>query len=292
MHSGRNLLMCIGFFGKMTDNSNTRFKLQIKDVVEVMGNKGIKLIKPIKINPEEYAGLEWKLGDFKEKEALIPDAHLIYTNSKGEPSIRFTDYNYEAQKDLEEESIIEEMPLTGMNIEVILEEDYAVDLAIEKAKEICKNNKNRLFTCKGCKLKDLNLEQTISHFKICEQRTDNKGYRLEKNLQDKLEKSNNIMTQIQDDNSEISELESILSQKELMETTSSSSPFQRTNEQGYTADNSTGNIPRRRLYRQGDTPIIEVKPMGKRMPIEEPIILQEGGSKGKILNIAAHDPQR
>ena len=88
-----------------------------------------------------------------------------------------------------------------MNIEIILEEDFAVDLAIEKAKEICKNNKNRLFTCKGCKLKDLNLEQTISHFKICEQRTDNKGYRLEKTLQDKLEKSNNIMTQIQDNDS-------------------------------------------------------------------------------------------
>ena len=100
------------------------------------------------------------------------------------------------------------------------------------------------------------------------------------------------MTEIQDNDSEISELESILSQKELMETTSSSSPFQRTNEQGYTADNSTWNIPRRRVYRQGDTPITEVKPMGKRMPIEEPIILQEGGSKGKILNIAAHDPQR
>ena len=34
------------------------------------------------------------------------------------------------------------------------------------------------------------------------------------------------MTQIQDNYSEISDLESILSQKELMETTSSSSPFQ------------------------------------------------------------------
>ena len=97
------------------------------------------------------------------------------------------------------------------------------------------------------------------------------------------------MTQILDNDSEISELESILSQKELMETASSSSAFQRTNEQGYTADNSTGNIPRRIVYRQGDTPIIEVKPMGKRMPIEEPIILQEGGSKGKLLNIAAHN---
>ena len=71
-----------------------------------------------------------------------------------------------------------------MNIEIILEED----LAIEKAKEINKNHKNSRFTCKWCKLKDLNLEQTISHFKTCEQITDNKGYRLEKNLQGKLEK--------------------------------------------------------------------------------------------------------
>ena len=58
MQNGKNLLMCIGFLGKTTDNSNTRFKLQIKDVVELMENKGIKLVKPIKINPEEYAKLD------------------------------------------------------------------------------------------------------------------------------------------------------------------------------------------------------------------------------------------
>ena len=27
------------------------------------------------------------------------------------------------------------------------------------------------------------------------------------------------------------------------------------------------------------------------MPIEEPIRLQDGGNKGKILNLPAHDPQ-
>lgn len=52
-----------------------------------MGNKGIKLVKPIKINPEEYAVLDWKLDDFKKRKSLIPDAHLMYINSKGEPSI-------------------------------------------------------------------------------------------------------------------------------------------------------------------------------------------------------------
>ena len=66
----------------------------------------------------------------KEKEALILDAHLIYKNSKGEPSIRFTDYNYEAQKDFEEESIVEEIPLEGINIEMILEEDKEISKII------------------------------------------------------------------------------------------------------------------------------------------------------------------
>lgn len=33
-----------------------------------------------------------------------------------------------------------------------------------------------------------------------------------------------------------------------------------------------------------------IKPMGRRMPIEEPIRFQEGGGKGKILNVAAQDP--
>ncbi|CAN4125222.1 unnamed protein product [Withania somnifera] len=49
MDIGKNLLICIGFIGKMALNSNTRFKIKIDDVVELMGNKGIRLIKPIKI---------------------------------------------------------------------------------------------------------------------------------------------------------------------------------------------------------------------------------------------------
>ncbi|CAN4081201.1 unnamed protein product [Withania somnifera] len=77
-----------------------------------------------------------------------------------------------------------------------------------------------------------------------------------------------------------------------MESTSST-PFQRTT-QAHTVDTSTGNIPRRRIWRTDPNEEIKtdnIRPMGRRMPIEEPIRLQEGGSKGKILNVAAHDPQ-
>lgn len=73
----------------------------------------------------------------------------------------------------------------------------------------------------------------------------------------------------------------------------SSIPFQRT-AQTHTVDTSIGNVPRRRIFRinlEEEIRQENIKPMGRRMPIEEPIRLQEGENKGKILNVAAHDPQ-
>lgn len=72
---------------------------------------------------------------------------------------------------------------------------------------------------------------------------------------------------------------------------SSSSPFQRTVYQ-HIVDTIMGNVPRRREFRVNPEVVIEnVRPMGKRMPIEEHIQLKEGGSEEKILNIVAHDLQ-
>lgn len=55
---------------------------------------------------------------------------------------------------------------------------------------------------------------------------------------------------------------------------------------------STRNLPRHRVYRINlDVQTENIKPKERRMPIKEPIKLQERGNKGKILNIAACDPQ-
>ncbi|KAG5608537.1 hypothetical protein H5410_019818 [Solanum commersonii] len=240
MSSGNNLLMCTGFIGKIASKSNTRFRLKVEDVVEVMENKGIKLIKPIKINPEEYVGLEWNLENLNKKKVLTPDSHLMYTNTKGETSIRFTDYNYSNQTNLEEELELEELEEKKefMNVEII-QEGYEVDEALQEAER-----------------------------------------------REEYENLEKILENLYDSDDEI-ERNSIISQKELMESTSSSaSPFQRT-AQPHTIDTSIGNVPRRRVFRVNpDTVTENVRPMGRRMPIEEPIRLQEGGSKGKILNIA------
>ncbi|WMV54642.1 hypothetical protein MTR67_048027, partial [Solanum verrucosum] len=102
------------------------------------GNKGIKLIKPIKINPEEYAGLEWNLEQFNKKKVLMPESHLMYTNTKGETSIRFTNYNYSNQTNLEEELELEEEK-EFMNVEII-QEGYEVDEALQEAERRYNNN--------------------------------------------------------------------------------------------------------------------------------------------------------
>jgi hypothetical protein len=93
-YSGDNLLLCIGFLGKLSENSNSKFKVKLVDVVELMGNRGIKLIKPLKYDPEELAGLEWNLDCFTKGSILVPETDNMYTNSKGETSIRFADYNF------------------------------------------------------------------------------------------------------------------------------------------------------------------------------------------------------
>ncbi|KAG5606900.1 hypothetical protein H5410_028392 [Solanum commersonii] len=217
MNCGNNLLVCVGFIGKLATNNSSRFKIKIDDAVGIMGNKGIKLMNPLKINSEEYAGREWNLEKFCKKEVLRPNDHLTYTNTKGETSIRFTDYKYTDQKEIDEE----------------LEDNEST----------------------------INME-------------DNYGYRQKEDTQ------------------EASDDETTRSLKEFMETvSSSSSPFEKTTSIT-PVEYTIGNLPRHRVYRQDPTTKPEmVKSIGIRMPIETLIKLQDGGDRGKILNITAHDPQ-
>lgn len=53
---------------------------------------------------------------------------------------------------------------------------------------------------------------------------------------------------------------------------------------------NTETIPRRREYRVYlEIAIENIESVGKRLPIKESIRLQEGGNKGKTLNITTHD---
>ncbi|KAG5590096.1 hypothetical protein H5410_040610 [Solanum commersonii] len=214
MNCENNLLVCVGFIGKLATNSNSRFKIKIDDAVGIMGNKGIKLMNPLKINSKEYAGRDWNLEKICKKEVLRPNDHLTYTNTKGETSIRFTDYKYKDKKEIDE---------------------------------------------------DLENNESTINMEVYRQN---------------------------EDTQEESDDETTRSLKEFMETaSSSSSPFQKTTPitpVEYTIDN----LPRHRVYRQDPATEPEmIRPIEKRMPIEALIKLQDGGDRGKILIIAAHDPQ-
>ncbi|WMV43067.1 hypothetical protein MTR67_036452 [Solanum verrucosum] len=234
-----------------------------------MGNKGIKLMKPLKTSSEEDAGREWNLEKFCKKKVLRPNDHLTYTNNKGETSIRFTDYIYTDQKEIDEDLEDNESTINmeGMNIQINEEEDYKVDLSIAKAKEIHQANTTTLFKCKGCKLGKIEFSTVEKHFKEGKFRTDNYRYRQEKDTQEE------------------SDDETTRRLKEFMEiASSSSSPFQKPTPIT-PVEYTIGNLPRHRVFRQDQATEPEmVRPIGIRMSIEAPIKLQDGGDRGKILN--------
>ena len=87
-----NLLVCIGFVGKLTNSSRTKYKLDFTETRNILGSKGIQCIEATQYNPETYAGLEWKLGNLLQKQTLAPTKNLMHEDEKGRLSIRFGGY--------------------------------------------------------------------------------------------------------------------------------------------------------------------------------------------------------
>lgn len=97
----------------------------------------------------------------------------MYTNIKGETSIRFTNYSYSNHKDLYNEI---ELESEMMNAKMI-EEGYEVDEALKEAENKYKENKSITFKYKGCKTGNSDITKVEKYFKTCEYRTNNLGYR-------------------------------------------------------------------------------------------------------------------
>lgn len=56
-YEGNNLVISIGTLGKMSTSSSMKYKVNIDKIIKVIASKGIKMIEPQKINPNELAGL-------------------------------------------------------------------------------------------------------------------------------------------------------------------------------------------------------------------------------------------
>ena len=68
--TGENFMINIGFLGRTTTGSNTKYKINVESIIEAMHSSGIKLLKPIAIDPTILAREEWNLSKLVEKKLL------------------------------------------------------------------------------------------------------------------------------------------------------------------------------------------------------------------------------
>ena len=102
---GTNLLISIEFIGRLSNQSNSRYRVNVDDVIQSMQSKGLRFMSPLKISSEERAGEEWNISELIEKKELKqPNSYISYQNCEGSSSIRFT--NYKATAIEEEESLM------------------------------------------------------------------------------------------------------------------------------------------------------------------------------------------
>ena len=52
-----NLLVNIGFIGKLTGSSTTKYKLNINGIISEISSIGVKMIKPMAIDSEEFCDI-------------------------------------------------------------------------------------------------------------------------------------------------------------------------------------------------------------------------------------------
>lgn len=140
-NSGDNLLVHVAFLGRCTTNSRIIYKVFVDQVVELLSSKGIKMIKPLNIDWERLAGLEWNLDKFIEPSiTLVPQETLIYKDLKGHTSLRFTDYiPQNSRKSIDE--IEFDLDNNLMEIELVKEDKilYPKELEIILDKKNCWN---------------------------------------------------------------------------------------------------------------------------------------------------------
>ena len=88
-----NLLINIGFIGRLTDSSTTQYKLNIDGIISGISSKGVQMIKPMEISSEQFNGLDWNINkNLRRKSQLVPQENMMYRTLQGDYNLRFSDY--------------------------------------------------------------------------------------------------------------------------------------------------------------------------------------------------------
>ena len=58
-----------------------------------MSSKGVKMIKPMAIDLEQFNGLDWNVNrNFRRKSILVPQENIMYKTIQGDYNLRFNNY--------------------------------------------------------------------------------------------------------------------------------------------------------------------------------------------------------
>ena len=88
-----NLLVNIGFIGKLIDSSTIKYKLNIDGIISGITSKGVKMIKPMAIDPNQFNGLEWNISkNLRRKLISIPSENIMYKTIKGDYNLRLSNH--------------------------------------------------------------------------------------------------------------------------------------------------------------------------------------------------------
>ena len=88
-----NLLINIGFLGRLTESSTIKYRLNIDGIISSISSKGVKMIKLMIIDSEQFNGLDWNISkNLKRKSISVPQENIMYKTINGDYNLRFSNY--------------------------------------------------------------------------------------------------------------------------------------------------------------------------------------------------------
>jgi len=88
-----NLLICRGLVARLTNTSQTAFRIHPEGILEYLASHGVKAVEGKKFSSEQFDGERWQIRDPQQAStSRIPQEAIIWEDGRGNTSLRFTHY--------------------------------------------------------------------------------------------------------------------------------------------------------------------------------------------------------
>nr|BAA01607.1 194K polypeptide [Rice tungro bacilliform virus]prf//1817177A capsid protein [Rice tungro bacilliform virus] len=139
-YEGKNLSVAIKTIGRLTTNIQSKYKINVKDIVEQISSQGIIMVAPMEIDSSHLDGNEWDLSKFlnHENTSRVPTKALIYQNLQGGESLRFSNYKQTRMHDPTENNSDEDedLKILGEQLNIKMARFYTMQTPEEELREV------------------------------------------------------------------------------------------------------------------------------------------------------------